>query len=225
MKSRNLLTTLTTVLCSGLKLRRLLVGLAALAIAGVASAQVTYTYRGNSFDSIANSGVGTPYTASDFVSGSFTVASALTNGSYSFTASTPSFSYSFSDGVYNFNSATDQLETSVDVTVASGAISSWAIVLETTNNNPISGLANMASYNLPGILVSDIGALYALNVPGDSTSGETGAFDFGRMDGNPGTWTVSPIPEPSTYAMLLSGLAVLGFVLRRNKENIPALAA
>jgi hypothetical protein len=33
----------------------------------------------------------------------------------------------------------------------------------------------------------------------------------------------SPVPEPSTYALLLSGLILLGFVLRRNKEN--ALAA
>ncbi len=34
----------------------------------------------------------------------------------------------------------------------------------------------------------------------------------------------SPIPEPSTYAMLLSGLGLLGFVLRRNKDSASALA-
>ncbi len=36
---------------------------------------------------------------------------------------------------------------------------------------------------------------------------------------------IDPVPEPSEYALLLSGLLLLGFVLRRNKENTPALAA
>jgi hypothetical protein len=35
----------------------------------------------------------------------------------------------------------------------------------------------------------------------------------------------APIPEPSTYAMLLSGLVLLGFVLRPNKQSASALAA
>ncbi|RZM22753.1 MAG: PEP-CTERM sorting domain-containing protein [Pedobacter sp.] len=39
--------------------------------------------------------------------------------------------------------------------------------------------------------------------------------------GTPGT-LVSAVPEPETYAMLLAGLAVVGFVVRRKyKQNSP----
>lgn len=34
-----------------------------------------------------------------------------------------------------------------------------------------------------------------------------------------GTYTVSAVPEPATYGMLLGGLAVLGFVARRRKAR------
>lgn len=32
-------------------------------------------------------------------------------------------------------------------------------------------------------------------------------------------WYVSPVPEPETYAMLLAGLGLLGFIARRRKES------
>ncbi|MBL8500478.1 MAG: FxDxF family PEP-CTERM protein [Nitrosomonas sp.] len=32
-------------------------------------------------------------------------------------------------------------------------------------------------------------------------------------------WYVSPVPEPETYAMLLAGLGLLGFMARRRKES------
>lgn len=31
--------------------------------------------------------------------------------------------------------------------------------------------------------------------------------------------SVSPVPEPSTYALMLAGLGVLGFVARRRRSN------
>ena len=31
-------------------------------------------------------------------------------------------------------------------------------------------------------------------------------------------WSVSPVPEPETYAMLLAGLGVMGFIARRRKQ-------
>lgn len=42
--------------------------------------------------------------------------------------------------------------------------------------------------------------------------------------GSPGyaqisTLTISPVPEPETYAMLLAGLGLLGFAARRRKQN------
>lgn len=43
--------------------------------------------------------------------------------------------------------------------------------------------------------------------------------------GNPGfvqvsTLTISPVPEPETYAMLLAGLGLLGFAARRRQQNV-----
>ncbi len=43
----------------------------------------------------------------------------------------------------------------------------------------------------------------------------------GHVDGSyAGNFTVSAIPEPETYAMLLAGLGLLGFMSRRRKENV-----
>jgi len=40
--------------------------------------------------------------------------------------------------------------------------------------------------------------------------------------GSPHTWavtSVTPVPEPETYAMLLAGLGVMGFIARRRKQR------
>jgi hypothetical protein len=36
---------------------------------------------------------------------------------------------------------------------------------------------------------------------------------------------ISPIPEPSTYVLMLAGLLMVGFAFRRNNENAYAVAA
>jgi hypothetical protein len=40
----------------------------------------------------------------------------------------------------------------------------------------------------------------------------------------PGTGVITPVPEPETYAMLLSGLGLMGFVARRRQRNLAAAA-
>lgn len=37
--------------------------------------------------------------------------------------------------------------------------------------------------------------------------------------GNPGRFLLAPVPEPETYAMLLAGLGLIGFVARRRKVH------
>jgi hypothetical protein len=52
--------------------------------------------------------------------------------------------------------------------------------------------------------------------------GYEGFFDyFGQLDNHQGTWSVTPVPEPETYEMLLAGLSTLGFIVcrRKNKET------
>jgi hypothetical protein len=57
-----------------------------------------------------------------------------------------------------------------------------------------------------------------LGAPGatDALSSNPGTFVF-DIGTNTLTWAVAPIPEPGTYAMLLAGLATVGFVARRRK--------
>jgi type VI secretion system secreted protein VgrG len=46
----------------------------------------------------------------------------------------------------------------------------------------------------------------------------------GEGDEGGGVVTVTPIPEPETYAMLLAGLGVMGFVARRRQRKLAAAA-
>jgi hypothetical protein len=38
-------------------------------------------------------------------------------------------------------------------------------------------------------------------------------------DGDVGNGVAAPVPEPETYAMMLAGLGLLGFMARRRKQK------
>jgi hypothetical protein len=52
--------------------------------------------------------------------------------------------------------------------------------------------------------------------------GLTGATGGGYSDQTITSWTVAAVPEPETYAMMLAGLGLLGFMGRRRKQNAAA---
>lgn len=54
---------------------------------------------------------------------------------------------------------------------------------------------------------------YSLNVAGSKINAT-------QSGGYSGTVTVSAVPEPETYGMLLAGLGLIGFTARRRKRNI-----
>ena len=67
------------------------------------------------------------------------------------------------------------------------------------------------------------------------TVGDAGAGTTGEVDGTAGFKAtlpvasgeifqvgVAPVPEPETYAMLLAGLGLLGFVARRRSKKVIA---
>jgi len=53
----------------------------------------------------------------------------------------------------------------------------------------------------------------------DKHSGVKGHFDQGHGKWHPGWGHVSPIPEPGTYALMLAGLAAVGFVVARRRRR------
>jgi hypothetical protein len=157
----------------------------------------TYTYTGHDFTEVS-----APYTTSDFVTGSFTLAAPLpSNLDFSNGLHFQPLSFSFTDGVQtidNFN-ATNEAFTMLG-TDSSGAINSWNIVMfiftGSSSNNEI-----VTSSFERGL---DVGN----NLVGS-----------GRIDRDPGTWveTVnsSAVPEPSTVALLGAGILGLAGVARR----------
>ena len=81
-------------------------------------------------------------------------------------------------------------------------------------------------------LVSDIpspvdwGSFHAFSIPVSDlvqtvntlTITSTGSDNFLEAARLEGTLSISPIPEPETYAMLLAGLGLMGFIARRRKS-------
>jgi len=55
---------------------------------------------------------------------------------------------------------------------------------------------------------------YAFTIPGISKATLTGADDWVVVD----NVTTAPVPEPETYAMMLAGLGLIGFSVRRRKQ-------
>jgi predicted extracellular nuclease len=53
---------------------------------------------------------------------------------------------------------------------------------------------------------------WKLSVAGDAG----GSYAVGTLIGNPG---IAPVPEPETYAMMMAGLALVGFALRRRQAT------
>jgi hypothetical protein len=167
-------------------------------------ANTTYTYTGNSFNTVSG-----PYTTSDSVSGYFTVATPLADNITSFSPFTP-LTFSFTDGVQTYTNASTLSSSSFLVkTDASGDIINWAIAI---NGSPLNF-----------ILTEDAPGSYGVI---DTGIAENDSVD-GQISNDPGTWvesgvpvTPSPVPEPGTLALAGTGaLGMMGALRRRLRRD------
>jgi len=161
---------------------------ALLMFAASASADTMYSYTGNTL-SVA---YGSPSCglACD-IQGSFTMASALGDNLSGATVSPESFS--FSDGATIYSSgAGDSISVSLS-TNATGNITQWTIFV-TPPGGP--SVASIATGNAPAGV--------------EDTSFEPSYYLYNSA--NPGSWSITNMPECSTLVMLLLSLAMLGLV-------------
>jgi hypothetical protein len=195
-----------------------------------ADANVMYTYLGNDFTSFGSIGTitsGTAYTASDMVTGEFTLATPLADNlsGYSFTP----LSYSFSDGVDTLNSTNSEifasnpaytpstLTTFVVSTNGSGDITAWTIQLQ----GDLSNNSNDSIFTTTGLnpIVNDG------NAEDWGANGSPGVY-FGYNSNSPGTFSFSQTPLPAALPLFAGGLGLMGlFGCRRKRKNTAAIAA
>lgn len=175
---------------------------AAMFASSSANAQVVYTYTGNDFQSVFAPG----YTTSDKITGTLTLSSALPDSLTTLTdESALVTAYSFSDGVMSFDSGCCESgnQTAFQfMTDATGAITGWVVTLETNDNHT-------------GDLTTEGGITSFDQSLVDGVKG-------GRNDGEPGVWALqtmtSPVPEPSSWTMLLLGFAGLCMLFRGQRK-------
>jgi hypothetical protein len=149
-----------------------------------------YTYTGNAFENVTG-----PYTTIDFVSGSFTLASALGNNLP--LANVTPLSYSFNDGVQTISSLIPPGDVTFQIsTNASGNIDGWLINLE--NPSPYNGISTMTDGD-----TGTVGGSYGSNAPYVNSGSQ---------------WKVSgtsPVPEPNPSWPLFGLLTVVGWAKMR----------
>lgn len=163
---------------------------------GPTKANVVYTYTGNNFTFHTS-----PYTATDHVSIELEFLSALAPN-LPLGAVAP-VSFSFNDGHQTITSTVFG-ELFLVSTNPSGAISEW----------DLAGCGNIGCVHV--VLSRNIVG----NVRDDGQLVPQGASE-GIVDNNPGVWTVSVVPEPSTMAITAVGLAGLGWCRRRRLRSRP----
>ena len=176
--------------------------------APVASGSATYTYTGQDFTFIAG-GAGSDYTTSDFVSGSFTVSTALADSlPLENIQSDPGFAFSFSDGTQTFTNLVHPPGVLFQIqTDANGNVEYWNIEIGYISNNPEIFTAYYTDPPEPS------------NVNEDSGQNSTGAGI--ETDLPPGSWVTSnsSAPEPSSFALLLTGLLGAALIARKRVRS------
>jgi hypothetical protein len=201
----------------------LLSGLIGATLPSLSFANVTYTYTGNNFtelQDLSSYGIVTPYNTSMSVSGSFELASALPASlvpSPTWFAITP-LAFTFNDGIGSISSNQGDLSvpTFNIATDASGNIVEWSISVARSfpvDGSPTSGLIYRS------IFTQFAGSSYGEQDAGSIADMSHSISITGIVSGQHGSWAVTAVPEADTYAMLLTGLGLVGFMARRRNQD------
>src|SRR5262249_23151044 len=115
-------------------------------------------------------------------------------------------SFSFSDGVKTETNLDTNDSSFMFSTDAAGNITKWEVVVY----NAI-GLGSPAIQSFNGLIgVYDQGFYdYGANTT-----------QLGQNHNSPGVWTVSAVPEPASWVLMIAGFGGLGAALRRRREAL-----
>lgn len=193
-----------------MRLRFLVAGLALVLPLSIKAQSDTYTYTGSAFNfstvnnSIQNppGTVAAPYSTSDSVTGTFTINGPIDNLNNAVFFDNGAFS--FTDGVQTLSSSNGADLFAEISTDASGNITSYSIGAQSTTD--LNDFITVGSFGSPGSF---------------------GKFDTGTEVVSAGTNTFGSIsapvasatPEPSSLALLGSGLAGVAFNVRRRMRR------
>lgn len=107
---------------------------------------------------------------------------------------------------------TPSFDTPIDFTV-NGITQQIDLQYQWSSTGPVDTL----TFSTPSALSYDLGSAGMLNVSFDGLSALSGGI--GTFSENvTASFSVTPVPEPSSYALMFAGLGVIGFVARRRRS-------
>jgi hypothetical protein len=185
-------------------------------LASRASALATYHYTGNDFStqSYDSSSTGGTNTIRTRVTGSFTVATPLPADLPYSNIGSSVLSLSFSDGLSIIDDISHTSVLAFNVrTDANGGIIEWAVILDVLPDDETGAHVYIDTMNAAHV--------YPIirNWPPQAVDLVAGQSYTGALWDNPGTWTMTLAPEPSTALLLAAGLMTLGMQRRRNSDS------
>lgn len=175
---------------------------ALLALAPTSHADTVYTYTGQDFATVGsfNPGQPSPFSTSDFDSGSFTTATPLAANLKDVTVAPSAFSFHDADGNVAINEGNAEANKKFLIsTDGSGNVVDWSILVLISSGQSSLELIGGPEYSgFDGDVTSDLAGFGENNVSGAFTTGSSAAT-----------------PEPASIALLGTGLLGVTGVLRK----------
>jgi hypothetical protein len=199
-----------------------LVGSALVGFGATAASATTwrYQYTGSDFTGVTSvcCGQDTPFTTSDFISFEFTSNTLLSPDEVDEGFAAPILSWSLAVGPLRYNNTIPgSIIYSINFsTDAAGAITGYQFTTQTdvvapdllpAEYPPTIYEEEVFSFDLPAIGYGPEDGIYIPSIFEDSS--------YAYNAGPPGVWTITAVPEPAAWTMMLLGVGLAGGVLRR----------